>query len=218
MSSTIANPTAADITPLINLKLRLTLVAIGAIAERNVEGSLYTFEPSTGMLVISALDLSSSPAPTAGAKAVLPVTAQNPAPAVQQKRSFHFIKSNQIKSVVVLSAIPDASLVQFAASLSQLLFNNVEAKVQKAVQDDIKERARLGEGVSEETQALFDTLAKTLPVRWSGKSMVVMDEVIIEPPYGAADVKGGKGAGERIERVKKVVSTLSMPFIYPTGR
>jgi hypothetical protein len=206
-TATISSPTPADITPLLNLPLRLTLVAIGPIPERNIEGSLFTFDATTGMLVISALDPSPASNSTSTSKVALPVTAQNP-DRTEQKRSYHFIKSNQIKSVIVLSTKPDASLVELATALAQLSFSDSEAKVEKAVKEDIKQRARIGEGVSEETQTLFDTLAKTLPVRWNGQSIIVMDEVIIEPPYGSANVKGGKGAGERIERVKKVVSSL----------
>lgn len=76
------------------------------------------------------------------------------------------------------------------------------------MKEDQKERARIGQGVTLEAQLLFDALSKTLPVRWAGDSIVVMDEVLINSPYGIENVKGGKGAAERVERVKKVVSLL----------
>lgn len=91
--------------------------------------------------------------------------------------------------------------------LRSIDFADVQSRVEKAVQEDKKMRARVGQGVSEEAQALFDALAKTLPVRWHEKSIVVLDEVIIGPPYTVEQVKGGKGATQYVERVKKVVST-----------
>lgn len=65
--------------------------------------------------------------------------------------------------------------------------------------------AKVGVGVTKEAQSIFDSLSKTLPCVWSSKSIVVMDAVLIEPPYtvdhvraiGAAD----KAALDRIKRV-----------------
>lgn len=61
--------------------------------------------------------------------------------------------------------------------------------MERAVKEDVKARARVGKGVSEEAQALFDALGKTLPVRWHESSIIVLDEVVIASPYGPADVK-----------------------------
>jgi hypothetical protein len=61
--------------------------------------------------------------------------------------------------------------------------------------------------VSPEGQALFDALAKTMPVRWDKERIVVLEEVVLVAPYDVASVKmikGKKGEGV-IGRVKKIV-------------
>jgi hypothetical protein len=44
-----------------------------------------------------------------------------------------------------------------------------------------------------------------LPVRWNDKSIVVLDNVIIEPPYGVEDCKAPTKHGKQLERVKDLV-------------
>ncbi|KAL8283252.1 hypothetical protein RQP46_006030 [Phenoliferia psychrophenolica] len=172
-----------DLSSLLNLPLRLTLVANGAIPERTVEGSLWTYDAALSLVVLSTA---------------------SPSPSASTKRSYTLVKTPQIKAVVVLSTAPDPALPSLAEALKNVSLKDAEARVERAVAEDRKQRARVGKGVSEEAQALFDALGKTLPVRWHETQIVVLDEVIIGSPYGVADVKGGKGAGERIERVRKV--------------
>lgn len=61
--------------------------------------------------------------------------------------------------------------------------------------------------MGKEAQDIFDALARTLPTRWDGTSIIVLDAVIISSPYKPDDCRGGSGAPSgTLARVKKVVS------------
>lgn len=60
-------------------------------------------------------------------------------------------------------------------------------------------------GVSSIGHRLFLMLDKTLPVRWHNKSIVVLDNVLIEPPYGVEDCKAPTKHAKQLERVKELV-------------
>ena len=61
----------------------------------------------------------------------------------------------------------------------------------------------VGENVSALAQDVFDALARTLPCRWNGDVIVVMDEVEVRgPKYDEASGSGAThGAAERVQKV-----------------
>lgn len=63
--------------------------------------------------------------------------------------------------------------------------------------------ASIGVGVTAEGQAVFDTLHKTMPARWVGPVIEVMDEVLIQPPYSPKECALKTESGNRaiLERV-----------------
>ena len=78
-------------------------------------------------------------------------------------------------------------------------------------QDD----ARKGKGVSREAQDIFDAMSKTLPTKWEGENIVVLDVVVIAKPYRSENCKAGKGVHpQMLTRVRKVVS--GSPLLYIT--
>ncbi|OBZ81577.1 Protein LSM12 B [Choanephora cucurbitarum] len=66
--------------------------------------------------------------------------------------------------------------------------------------------AKMGVGVTKEAQDIFNALSKTLPCRWSKDTIVVMDEILISPPYGVEDCKANATSAPLLARVKKVIN------------
>lgn len=157
-----------DLAALLGLPVKVTL-APGA-KDRSLTGAVYAFDPVLSLLVLT-----------------------NPSPTAPSKRAFHLIKTSQLVDLAVLSTVPDPVVLALLAQPQAVSPAAVDARVKKALADEAKLKARVGAGVTPEAQALFDALGRTLPVRWHEQSIVVMDEVIIAPPYGSSDVKGGKG-------------------------
>ncbi|KAG2224132.1 hypothetical protein INT45_000147 [Circinella minor] len=65
--------------------------------------------------------------------------------------------------------------------------------------------AKMGVGVTKEAQDIFDALSKTLPCRWSNDTIVVLDEVLIQAPYGIENCKANASSAASLARVKKVL-------------
>jgi hypothetical protein len=68
------------------------------------------------------------------------------------------------------------------------------------------EAAKVGVDVTPEAQAIFNGLAKTLPCRWQGATIVVLDEVSLGPPYDAASCKQLAPNAKLFDRIQKVLS------------
>ncbi|SCV68897.1 BQ2448_1018 [Microbotryum intermedium] len=174
---------------------------VGGLAARAAKGTLYTVDQATQCLVLT-----------------IPSTSSTSTPSRTVKRNYSFHHFTSIQSTTLLSTIPDPSVLSLGGNNTSksgplsldLVLDSEEMKltIERAVAGLVKERSRKppqGINITQETQALFDGLAKTMPVRWYGAQIIVMDQVIISPPYTVDQVKGEKGAHEGVERVKKVL-------------
>ncbi|OSX79287.1 hypothetical protein BU14_0082s0052 [Porphyra umbilicalis] len=71
-----------------------------------------------------------------------------------------------------------------------------------------RERARVGVGVGADGQAVFDALAKTLPVSWQGTTITILDTLHLPPPYTPAALRpvSAGGAVDELARVRMVLT------------
>ncbi|OLY78958.1 Protein LSM12-like protein [Smittium mucronatum] len=76
----------------------------------------------------------------------------------------------------------------------------------KALEDARAASLLIGVGVTSEAQGIFNALNKTLPCRWIGDKISVLDEIIIEPPYDISNCKSLNSTSESLDRVKKVLT------------
>ena len=111
---------------------------------------------------------------------------------------------------------------------------------QKALAKAYQEMARIGVNVSAEAQNLFDILSKTqvqhtstymryylvsimyilyvyldrLPCKWKGDKIIVLDDILISPPYKPENCSAAKNHEASLERVKKVASSCCHVYVY----
>ncbi|EDO18582.1 hypothetical protein Kpol_1048p12 [Vanderwaltozyma polyspora DSM 70294] len=122
--------------------------------------------------------------------------------------SFKIIKCSFIKSVDVIGEKPLNNT--FKKQQLKPSFVNLD-RVQKSLDNTLVEVTKrdvlVGKGVSKQGQAIFDALYKTFSdTRWSGKNIIVLDDVQLEPAYKLNNVKPlGDVKPETVEMIKKIV-------------
>ncbi|CAG9459972.1 unnamed protein product [Pedinophyceae sp. YPF-701] len=79
-----------------------------------------------------------------------------------------------------------------------------EQEAWRRAEDDM---LRYNPDVDQDAQNLFHALCKTMDCRWDGASMVVLQEVVVRPPYTAADCHplGPHTPASSLERIRKVL-------------
>eukprot|EP00245_Coleochaete_scutata_P011415 TRINITY_DN4232_c0_g1_i1.p1 TRINITY_DN4232_c0_g1~~TRINITY_DN4232_c0_g1_i1.p1 ORF type:complete len:190 (-),score=56.41 TRINITY_DN4232_c0_g1_i1:449-1018(-) len=114
------------------------------------------------------------------------------------RRNLRFLKTSIVEEVTILSEEPKKMDLHIVQVDPAVLLAREEAAIRQAE----AEAQHIGRDVTTEAQELYDALRKTLPVRWEGKSIVVMDDVRISPPYLPEDIVGGdQGVLERVRKV-----------------
>eukprot|EP01111_Echinosteliopsis_oligospora_P013557 TRINITY_DN488_c0_g1_i1.p1 TRINITY_DN488_c0_g1~~TRINITY_DN488_c0_g1_i1.p1 ORF type:complete len:179 (+),score=46.09 TRINITY_DN488_c0_g1_i1:366-902(+) len=113
-------------------------------------------------------------------------------------RNLRLLNTNYVKEVNVISKSDKEEIKLHAIDL-----NIIKAREEQATRQQQLDAAKLGVGVSTLTQNIFNALSKTLPCKWSGDVIIVMDDVRISPPYKLDNVSGGNRAS--VARVQKVL-------------
>ncbi|KAL7749389.1 hypothetical protein RI367_005260 [Sorochytrium milnesiophthora] len=197
-----ATETPADVQWMCGLWLELT-----TIANETIVAQVANYDRRSGVLALHA--------PAADS---LQSTGKN-ALSTHQRLDIRFVKTSYIAQVSVLPAAPE----QFAALATESLplqqheyldtagwtimhhiddetIRKRETQSLRAMQERI---ARIGVGVAQEAQDIFDALSKTMECRWNEQQIVVMDLVVIDPPYKPANCKGNDQRA--LHRVQKVL-------------
>ncbi|KAI8324204.1 hypothetical protein GQ54DRAFT_296341 [Martensiomyces pterosporus] len=190
-----AAPPSLPLTSLVNTKVRVKLVN-----GTGIEGVVFTYDVYSGVLALvsnaSGDLLESAPYPAA-----------SPAVGGKRKRAqVHMVAAANIKSVeVVPKQSSQAEEELKLPEIHPVAVSTIEARKQKSLALAQERASRIGVGVTDEAQAVFEALSKTLPCRWTENKIIVLDEVVIEPPYGVDNCKVLSAASFSLQRVKKVL-------------
>ncbi|CAI2183623.1 3674_t:CDS:2 [Funneliformis geosporum] len=171
------------------------------------EGQIYAYDPKTNCVTPSA----STPSSDSG---------------VSQKYDFRILKISFLKEAVQLpnrkssidtnvtnlnssatngQSTNNSIFSTFVPSVGYVPMDRIQSREIQAAKETQAALARIGVGVTQEAQDIFDALSKTLPCRWSKESIIVLDEVIINPPYDIENCKANLSATGSLARVKKVL-------------
>lgn len=122
--------------------------------------------------------------------------------------AFKVIKCSFIKTLEVLGDKPPYN--SFKKQQIKPGFVNVE-RVESLLQERMSKYSKLhatrGKNVSREAQLIFDLIYKTVPnTRWSGKKILVLDDIEVVPPYKLTDVHPLQNdGGSSIHLVQRIV-------------
>ncbi|XP_014814403.1 PREDICTED: protein LSM12 homolog [Calidris pugnax] len=90
--------------------------------------------------------------------------------------------------------------------LASLNVSKLANKARTEKEEKMSQAYAISAGVSLEGQQLFQTIHKTIKdCKWQEKNIVVMEEVVIAPPYQVENCKGKEGSA--LSHVRKIVST-----------
>lgn len=95
--------------------------------------------------------------------------------------------------------IPAPNVAAMGVSVS-----NMEKREDAALMAAEKNLGSINKDVSPIHQNLFDKLSFQLPCTWSGTQMVILENIIIDPPYDKAIIHGG--TNNQLAYVQKVLA------------
>jgi len=117
------------------------------------------------------------------------------------KKSYRLLKTSFVKEIQYLGK--NEANAQDIENLPPINIAKIKSHEAKAIRLMREEASRIGVGVTEEAQEIFNALAKTLPCKWKGENILVFDEVLIQSPYTIDSMSGNDP--KILDRVKKVL-------------
>lgn len=116
-----------------------------------------------------------------------------------QQQCFKVIKCSFIKSLDVSGEKPTSNVFKRQhIKPAHVDVQRIDEALKKKIAEKEKTSALIGRGVSKEGQFLFDLLYKTVSdTRWVDKTIVVLDDVQVLPPYKVENIKSLNGANSQ---------------------
>ncbi|KAJ2509879.1 hypothetical protein GGI11_000793 [Coemansia sp. RSA 2049] len=190
------------LSSLVNTKIRIKLVD-----GKEIEGTLFTYDVYSGVVALvspgSGPDALELQAVTGGGSSTGGVR--------QQQAQVNLVKAANIVDAQVIGNRSGAEQQGEEADgfkipeIQKVPTSTIEARKRKGLMQAQERASRIGVGVSDKGQAIFDALSKTLPCRWHQGKIVVLDEVSIEPPYDVDNCLELTEGSFSLQRVKKVL-------------
>ncbi|XP_075033349.1 protein LSM12 [Mixophyes fleayi] len=88
--------------------------------------------------------------------------------------------------------------------LASLNINKLASRARLEKEEKMSQAYAISAGVSVDGQQLFQTIHKTIKdCKWQEKNIIVMEEVVISPPYQVEHCKGKEGSA--LSHVRKIV-------------
>uniref|UniRef100_A0A8C1X1H4 LSM12 homolog a n=1 Tax=Cyprinus carpio TaxID=7962 RepID=A0A8C1X1H4_CYPCA len=110
--------------------------------------------------------------------------------------------------LVNLAYVSDVDVITDRAEtpppLASLNFNKLVNRARAEKEEKLLQAYAVSAGVSVEGQQLFQAIHKTIKdCKWQEKNIIVMDDVVISPPYQVDNCKGKEGSA--LSHVRKIV-------------
>lgn len=88
--------------------------------------------------------------------------------------------------------------------LASLNISKLASRARTEKEDKLSQAYAISAGVSAEGQQLFQTIHKTIKdCKWQEKNIIVMDDVVISPPYQVENCRGKEGSA--LSHIRKIV-------------
>lgn len=115
--------------------------------------------------------------------------------------SLKFLRTNCIKEI----KSAERPIEPMDLTLHNIDLDRIRQREERTLRQAELDMSKFGVGVTKEAQAVFDALSKTMPCRWEDKTVVVLEEVYIDEPYGVDNCRADGIHKYTLERVKKMV-------------
>lgn len=167
---------------------RVRIVVGGKVSH---EGTIFAVCPITNLVAINT----APPPPTPLSNATS-----------NQPGDYRILPISDVRSFEILSvALTSVNFEDAVPSIGAVDMKAVKAREEAAIRRLQEKELRRGKGVGKEGQDIFNALERTLPTRWHETSIVVLDSVMIAPPYRVEDCKAPPNQNAALTRVKKVL-------------